>query len=285
MKAQLVLVLTLSTFVSLQNSEASQSAADTPRQLPGNLSAAFSEPMPLVLQNPDIGYADWVDHQLALNPAGQVDDNLFRDAERQMVAGYFQMPIKDGCHQVGTAFNDYVFPYSRTTIADAARDSVLVVEAIVTGTSCGFMEGVPGQLLRVAPENAFKGTTTSSTYFAFIPVGSFSLGSSRICKTDPSYAEVPKVGERVFLFSKIVNERPEPLIQILGAGDVIPVDANGHLNLPRLYARSNQQNAGSNPQDGSAIHSQAATSIVRTEADLVRTIQRALTPNDHRRPQ
>ncbi|HEX2643510.1 MAG TPA: hypothetical protein VHU81_10985, partial [Thermoanaerobaculia bacterium] len=76
-----------------------------------------------------------------------------------------------------------------------------VFVAKVTVRKAGFHRNIPGILLQIHPEETIKGPADrSSAHFIFMPIGVFEIGTTGICKTHPSYANLPEIGDEVLLF-------------------------------------------------------------------------------------
>jgi hypothetical protein len=150
-------------------------------------------------------------------------------------------PPTPGCRDVGPTYNDYPDPAPRGTLEDAVTHSEVALLGRVIGKAYGFSGDAPGQLLQIEPIRSFGYPLSQPRYYFFVPNGRFRIGGVMICTTDHRYAEPPDIGAEVFLF---VDNRPvDPagvLLHVMDAGDVVPVNSDGSLRLPRQYTEAQQ---------------------------------------------
>jgi hypothetical protein len=239
-----------------------------------------SYPIPETLSSPIQELPLWAEASVAvaadgeLNPAvwgsetGRIREILTTPADNpiyyndKIVAyqGVQGQPEEPGCRNVGTTFFDYPDPPRRATLDDAITNSEVAVLGRVTNKAYGFSGGEPGQLLQIEPVRSYGHPLSQPRYYFFVPVGRFTVGGVKICKTDDRYAKPPDIGDKVFLFVGMPEDTPGVFFRIYSAGDIIPVAPGGSLRLPRHYAAD---------EPGAALRA----SPLRSESDLLARIQ------------
>jgi hypothetical protein len=190
--------------------------------------------MPLFLMDPPIPNPIWVDVRLILKPDGSLNREIMHPSVAEMIEELLRRPAVRGCVQTDTVWVDSTSPPPRESLDDAIRSSDFILLARVTGRSNGFYGGVAGTLLRLEPRQIFKGLGGAASYYAFMPVGSFSLGSKRICKTDERYAELPGLGDEALTFTYPPTGEHRDLLLIQGPGDILTLHG-GKVSYPRRY--------------------------------------------------
>jgi hypothetical protein len=110
----------------------------------------------------------------------------------------------DGCVSVHEVYYDYINVPRRSSLVSAVSSADFIVESRVVNKSYGFLDGVPGQLLRILTIGVPKGEISSTTdpYYIFVPVADFTVNGVHFCKTDERYSEPPAVGDEVFVFGQ-----------------------------------------------------------------------------------
>lgn len=157
------------------------------------------------------------------------------------IVGYSGVPNpQPGCRNVGQTYVDYVEPPPRATLEDAVTHSQVALLGRVTDRAYGFSGGAPGQLLQIEPVRSFGHALSQARYYFFVPIGRFSIGGVTICTTDWRYAEPPDIGGEVFLFVFDPVDPAGVLLHVMDAGDIVPVNPDGSLRLPRQYAADEQ---------------------------------------------
>ena len=166
--------------------------------------------MPDLLYIPDAGspsipgtrYPDWVAAERVLTPAGEIDASLLGLSSRLIIGKYLRRPADKDCIRwgPGPALESIMSgtPKDRKTLTSAVKSADWVFRAAVTGSAHGFNGSTPGTLLEIIPEETLKGPRDrAGAHYIFVPVGKFSVGGKRICKTDDRYARLPEVGEHM----------------------------------------------------------------------------------------
>jgi hypothetical protein len=194
-------------------------------------------------------------HEIMTTPA---DNAIYFNGK---IVGYQSEPSAPGCRDVGTTYFDYPEPPPRGTLDDAITSSDVAVLGRVTAKAYGFSTGDPGQLFQIEPVRSYGYPLTQARYYFFVPIGRFTVGGVTICKTDERYAEPPDIGGEVFLFVFKPEDTSGTFFFIYNAGDIVPVDPDGSLRLPRQYAADEQQGAA------------PRAAALRTRSDLLARIQ------------
>ncbi len=136
-----------------------------------------------------------------LRADGSVDPSLFRPGYVETIQSYLDMePSADGCIRLDMTSSVHLPRTSgRPRIAEVIREKENTVLAEVTGRIYGYLENVPGTLLRVETQEVFKGTANRASYFIHFPEGSFEVGDRRICWTTFGFPSPPDLEDRVLL--------------------------------------------------------------------------------------
>lgn len=206
----------------------------------------FSGKIPETLSIPEAGtpYPAWVAADQVLTPSGEVDPSLFSLADQFIIKGYLQLPPREGCIRLGQEQEleeVRVGPQKavRQSLASTARSAGWVFSATVTDRAPGFSGSTPGTLLEVVPQETLKGPQSrGGAHYIFIPVGTFSVGETKICKTDDRYAALPEIGERVLLFIDLFWRNQGQFLWAGGDSGIITINKKGVTSLPRRYIRT-----------------------------------------------
>jgi hypothetical protein len=169
--------------------------------------------------------------------ATRADKPIYVDGR---IVGYSGAPSAPGCRDVGPTYIDYAAPPPRATLEDAVAHSEIALLGRVTAKAYGFSDGTPGQLLQIQPILSHGHPLSQPRYYFFVPIGKFHLRGVLICKMDQRYADPPDVGGEVFLFVAKPVDPAGVLLQIYDPGDVVAVNPDGSLRLPRQYAAGDQ---------------------------------------------
>jgi hypothetical protein len=182
----------------------------------------------------------WIEKSMLLNADQSVNTDLASPAVAAAIKALQGSPIEGGCVRVRAYPDDSIGVPPRGTIEEGTRNSSLIIRGKVTEKAYGFRIDIPGQLLRVVPQETLKGTPREvSAYFVFLPVGNFHLGSTPLCKMDDRYAEAPRVGDEVLLFVPVgfdrAQEVQEPLLDLEDGEGLVTIRSKGELSLPRTW--------------------------------------------------
>jgi len=181
----------------------------------------------------------WIDARNLLGADGKPDARNYRDPhDLRSLTQLLQATPEDGCVAVKEIFRSVAAPPQRATIEAAVAGAELVLLGTVQGAAYGFSGTVPGQLLRVVPDQLLAGRAhTVSAYYAFVPIGTFLVGGTKVCKTDARYPEPPLPGEQVVLFVPRLGEPDpsEPFVDLFDDGGIVTIHADAGVDLPARY--------------------------------------------------
>jgi hypothetical protein len=118
-------------------------------------------------------YPIWIDASMVLNKDGSINTSLIPKEEAEWnLKPLLALPQKNGCVPAGGVLEDIVNAPLRDSVEHAAKNSRLVILGKVTEKTFGVEVYLPGQLLRVVPEETLKGQPRNvPAYFVFMPVG------------------------------------------------------------------------------------------------------------------
>lgn len=182
----------------------------------------LGEPMPQVLYSSSSAhsYATWVAASAALDSSGAFDESLFPpQGLRHLRRHLSKLPVKSGCIQYGPIYHDLVGAPSWGTRQEILTNSDLVIRGTVVGQEYGFKNSTPGKLFKLRADAVLKSKLEDlRTYYVFFPVGEFQIGDWRICKTDPRYPPLPRLGDELVVSVPHRNDANEPLLNADGYG-------------------------------------------------------------------
>jgi hypothetical protein len=185
---------TLILFASLSAMAARALEKDDVAPMPQTLFDRFDARRPVFLEA-----------SLVIGEGGRLkpDAPLRQSAERNLRDFLNQTRI-NGCVSVHEVFYDYINTPHRTGLASTIDSADFIVESRVVNKSYGFLDGVPGQLLRIRTVAMRKGDKSSARelYYFFIPVADFTTNGVHFCKTDERYTDPPQIGDEVFVFGQ-----------------------------------------------------------------------------------
>jgi hypothetical protein len=218
----------------------------------------LSAEIPEVLHIPNAGnkYPAWVAAERVLTPSGEVDPSIFSLSDQVIIGQLLHRAAQDGCIQVGREQADESTGperRDRQTVASMAKSAGWVFRARVTARATGFNGGVPGTLLEIVPEETLKGPSDrSGAHYIFVPVGTFSVGGKKICKTDERYPALPEAGDRVLLFVDLFWRNEGRFLWAGGDSGIITIRKEGLVSLPKRYraAESSLEGGG----EGELLH-------------------------------
>jgi hypothetical protein len=191
-------------------------------------------------QAADSNFPFWVDASMVLNADGSLNTSLLNPSAILILRDFRANAPEHGCLAVGHAFGGSTGAPERNTPEQAARNSRLVLLGTVTEKAYGIGGDLPGQLLRIVPDEVIKGQPRNvPAYFVFLPVGTFKIGSLEICKTDESYPEPPAVGDQVLLFVPDSwdwqQNQDDPYLTLKGESGIITIHADSTVSLPQPF--------------------------------------------------
>ncbi len=191
----------------------------------------------LLFRNGDTRHALFIDASEVIGEGGKIKTSapLSHIAEMTL-RDVLAQPVINGCISIDEVYYNYVNPPRRAGLDSAVAEADFVVVGKVTNRAYGFVEGVPGQLLRVSTISALKGLERPlAQYYIFIPVADFSVAGIHFCKTDVRYASPPEIGDRVFVFGQR-DFTSEEYINTLGAAGYVRAFSDGSLLLPKALS-------------------------------------------------
>jgi hypothetical protein len=194
-------------------------------------------------------YPTWVSASSALRPDGTVDPDLFHSVDQRFIRRLLDSPQKGDCVPIGKLEEIRSRPDRRPDLASAVRDSDWIFLTRVTARAGGFREGLPGTLIQVQPVENLKGTGGKlPEYYVFMPVGTFQVGSAKLCKTHPLYADLPENGEEVLLLldSGWINDKE--LLYTGRESGIITIHKQG-ISLPERYRQGEKAFQGRTRED------------------------------------
>lgn len=136
---------------------------------------------------------------------------------------------------------DFITSY-RSSLEEALTTSDWVFVAEVRATAKGFYgtRGMTaGTLLKVLPSEILKGTSSYGPEYISMPVAEFRLGGQSFCASDPEYAPLPAVGDRVLLLVNAHRDNPGTILRTGAYTGIITLPDEGNVGLPKRYRKSN----------------------------------------------
>lgn len=152
-----------------------------------------------------------------------------------------------GCIPILPPLLDFIASY-RPSLEEALASSYWVFVAEVRALAVGLEGKTPGTLLQVVPSETLKGPSLYGPEYIFMPIAEFQLGGQAFCTSDPEYAPLPEVGDRVLL---LVNGHPDNRRTVLRTGaytGIILLPADEAIGLPARYKKSNPRLVGQSPE-------------------------------------
>jgi len=240
-----------------QNAERSYPIPKTLTMIHGTL-PYWAEASIVLTENGVPNPAVWGDNTARIHEILETpDDNpIYENGKVIGYQGVLDYPPEPGCRNVGPTYNDYPEPPPRATLDDALTHNEVAVLGRVTGKAYGFSGGAPGQLVQIKPVQSFASyQLTQPRYYFFLPIGRFRIDGVTICTKDLRYAPPPEIGDEVFLFVYRPVDPAGVLLHVMDAGDVVPINRDGSLQLPRQYANAEPRGArhSSNPRTKSEL--------------------------------
>ncbi len=218
---------------------------------------ALSLPNALIAEIPSILFVDsdkmdttypiWVSHSVAIGPDGKVRTELFHPQNAELLQESLTDPpqIHDGCITFDEFYTSHVDPPDRSSFQKLLSESDVVFIGTIVDSDFGFDRGEPGQLFEVAPEEVFLGELSLPSYYFFFPVGNFTAGSFKICKTDRRYpSHIPIKGDQVLLavpryYKPVAGE---PYLNLVYETSIVVIKPDGELSLPAIFLRPRPEN-------------------------------------------
>jgi hypothetical protein len=212
--------------------------------LPVTSSALAAEIPPLLHANFPFGDRSrpiWISAEAAFDSQGNLNRDYFHTQTIHKLEQFLD-DVPDparGCISMEEEFVSWVNPPDRSTLDKAISTSELVLVARVIGKDFGFQSTLAGQLLLVEPVEAYRGeVSTTDRLYAFFPVGTFSAGPYRFCKTDHRYPDPPpEIGEQVLLLvPKFFPD--EPYLYLPYESTMLVLGQDGKVRWPKVLGRA-----------------------------------------------
>jgi hypothetical protein len=218
-----------------------------------------------------MSYPLWIEESMLLNPDRSVNTDLVHPSVVAEIKALRRTPAEAGCVRVGAEPEDSIGVPPRGSIEEGTRNSRLVVLGKVTERAYGFKSYIPGQLLRVVPEETLKGVPRDvPAYFVFVPVGNFHLGDMPLCKTDDLFADPPQVGDEVVLFAPAGPDRhegrSEPFLELEDDKGLVTVHSDDRVSLPRAWRK--QEDAKSSPVTKDSLLERIRQAVAQERSDI-----------------
>lgn len=189
------------------------------------------------LPHRDPSFPVFVSASTAIDEDGEIDTSLFsEEAVERLERLLAAFDPASRCIVVEEFYESVVNPPDRSSIEKAARTAALIIVGEVVGRDYGFQHFLPGQVLRMRLERVVKGSAKLDHYLVFLPVGTFTAGPHKFCKTDYRYPKAPELGERVVLFIPAVDSPREPFLDLRSESSIITVHRNDNVDLPSIFA-------------------------------------------------
>ncbi len=183
------------------------------------------EESPATIYDPTVEYPLFVSAKLA-ETQDTLDPALFEPIGMSRMNAIFDATPVHGCYPVEPIIYDlYEARNPPTSLTEAAQTYPVIAFGTVKELTPGFEVGEAGFLVRVEAREGSRQIDVGKDFFAFIPVGAFTFRGKRVCKEDPRFAGLPKVGDEVLLFTDppgnasvdlLLIEYPRNLVLISG---------------------------------------------------------------------
>lgn len=203
------------------------------------------------------GAATFVRADSVFRAAGEVDSSLFPPQAVRTIGLYTSLPERDGCVHLGPVLRDYPNQRAFSSLEQATDKARLVLVATVTDRAGGFSGSEAGTLLELKPQEFLKsiGGKKESTYFTFVPIGTFMLEGRSYCATHPQYPALPEIGDQVVVFIRDPASFMSSFLPLYQGTDIVVIAKNGTMRASTEYKLPTSTKAASLLQ---AVRSYAA---------------------------
>lgn len=195
-------------------------------------------PEVLRVSDPDRTIPGWVAAEAAIDPKGAVTEQLFTPEIAASLQRQLSTPAVEGCIRIEESYQSIVNPPDLSRLENAVEEAELVLTATVTAQGYGFRGDEPGQLLEIQPQWQAKGQIAKEPHYVFFPVGTFTAGPYRICKSDHRFAPPPEIGDEVLLFVAAPYSASDRLLDVWDGNSVVVIKADGKVSLPPRLGKS-----------------------------------------------
>jgi hypothetical protein len=208
-------------------------------------SAKGAVPPALWAQQP--GAATFVRADSVFRAAGEVDSTLFSPQAVRTIGLYTSLPEKDGCVHLGPVLRDYPNHEAFSSLEQATETARFVLVATVTDRAGGFSGSEAGTLLELNPSEVLKSTggKKESTYFTFVPIGTFLLEGRSYCATHPQYPGLPEIGDQVVVFLRDPTSFASSFLALYHGTDIVVMAKDGSTRASTEYNLSPSTTAAS----------------------------------------
>ncbi len=212
--------------------------------LPSALIAEIPSLLYVPMEDMDPNIPFWVSREAAIGPDGKLATEFFHPIAAELLNSTFSEPARpeNDCNLAWEeVYQDWVNPPDRTTLDKLLQESEFVFLATIVDREFGFDRGIPGQLFEVVPKESFVGQLRLSSYYFFLPIGTFDVGPYKICKSDKRFPEyIPNEGEDVLLAipQYAQPKTDEPFFDLVFDESIITIKPDGKLSLPDIFRRS-----------------------------------------------
>jgi hypothetical protein len=181
---------------------------------------------PSQIRHPAVDYPIWVSVETA-EAKGALESALFHPIAARRIQTIFESTPVHGCYPVGPMIADrYGGRTAPSSLAEASAAYPVRAIGRVIELLPGFLVGEPGTLVIAEVGEESRNVEAGTNFFVFIPIADFDFRGKRVCKRDPRYAGLPKIGDEVLLFAAppeavdaqyLSVEYPENLVVVSGA--------------------------------------------------------------------
>jgi hypothetical protein len=208
-------------------------AASGTAQAPADVPPVLYADVPARLASATASYPMWMAADEVIGESGRVTDRL-PEYLRETIQSLIETRVPGRCIEVTTYFDNDLY-LKGGTLAEAIDNSVVVLTGTVSAKAYGFELDEPGQLFRIEPEEAYRGTVALEYYYFFVPVGHFQAGPYEFCKTDGRFPVVPELGDQVVLLVPEIRNPAEHYLRTSRQSSLV-VLRQAEVVLPRYFA-------------------------------------------------
>lgn len=187
----------------------------------------------------------WVSARTALSPSGEVNREYFPEYAENKIRYHLEAGRKsvneqkkagkpvDPCGIYVSGTPEYQAPKPARSLDDLIEHSKAIYRGRIVGADIGFLDGLPGKLLRVEIERAYRSSAdyaAEQPLFLVHPSARVKVQGQLFCTPHRSYD--PKVGDRVLLFGYYPALDPGRSLLAPAVEHVIYESAEGKLHIP-----------------------------------------------------
>jgi hypothetical protein len=209
----------------------------------------------------------WSDASLLVGNDGKARRDIAEGYVADSVDELLSRPSEGGCVHVLAFIHEYITQVHRESLRQAVATSELILFGRVEDRSFGFWGPESGQLLRIVPSEVLREaswTEPQAEYFLFVPLGTFQLGKTTICKEEPSYANPPGIGDEIVVLFPANSRTDRRLLFSYDAGSLITLPREGRVTLPGLY-----EHEATGAMDSSALKSRLRSLVQEVPMEVL----------------